>query len=103
MKDMTCSKSLHIAQDAWSSICADRKSLVCLFAAGPGKGSHAECIAVHRMLRDDLQDGAAAEHWREKCRSVFQWSRYFGGTKVSLQKDVHVNGTASVMAELTVS
>lgn len=74
-----------------------------LMQAGPGKGSHAECIAVHRMLRDDLQDGAAAEHWREKCRSVFQWSRYFGGTKVSLQKDVHVNGTASVMAELTVS
>ena len=70
--------------------------------AGPGCASHAECEAVHRLLRDTLRDGPAAEQWREQCALSFRWSRYFGGEDCVPLEDKGVNGVADAVGKLAV-
>lgn len=50
-----------------------------LVEAGPGEGTHVECVAVHELLAGKLQSAAAAEEWRRRCAEMFRWSRRFGG------------------------
>lgn len=72
-------------------------------AADPASGSHADCVAAHRLLGGPLGAAAAAEQWRQRCAGVFRWSRYFGGADVvPLEELPEVNGVAEKVAALAV-
>lgn len=47
----------------------------------PQSASHDDCVAVHQLLRDTLQDPAAADKFLTKSGAVFQWSAYFKGQR----------------------
>lgn len=72
-------------------------------AADPASGSHADCVAAHRLLGGPLGAAAVAEKWRQRCAGVFCWSRYFGGADVvPLEERPEVNGVADKVAALAV-
>lgn len=42
---------------------------------------HAQCVEVHRLLRDEWGVAEAADKWRAGCAAAYPHSRYFGGSK----------------------
>jgi hypothetical protein len=50
-----------------------------LLAAGPAGASHADCLAVHKLLAEQLQLPGEAAEWQQQCAAAFPWSRAFGG------------------------
>jgi len=76
--------------------------------------SHKEAVAVHQqLLKGPMADAAAAAEWKQQCSKRYKWSRYFGGEDVvevpaadgkeAAAAVAGVNGTASAVAQLSIS
>ncbi len=56
---------------------------MCLFWPGGGVPAealtHADAVAVHKLLQGTLGDEAAAQEWKQRCSKVFRWSGCFEG------------------------
>ncbi|KAF5833413.1 NMDA receptor-regulated protein 1-domain-containing protein [Dunaliella salina] len=46
------------------------------------KRRHEQCVAVTKLLEEDIADTAAAKRWREACSQAFPFSRFFGGSRI---------------------
>ncbi|KAK9837789.1 hypothetical protein WJX74_005116 [Apatococcus lobatus] len=59
------------------------------------KAAQADCVAVHQLLQSRLHQPAAAQHWWQRCQSVFRWSEYFDGPDRLEDARALANGTAA--------
>lgn len=66
------------------------------------KRQHEQCVAVTRLLEEDLGDAAAAQKWREQCTQKYPFSRFFGGSRtVVLNSDYVFDGMVEAFGLLS--